>query len=114
MTLQEVCLDAEARIRRIQEILIDLQPESLDRCESELRDVIELLQALLSEEIPVPNEPNRAAVSQLRRTVARLGTQVSLSANLFQGWAQLLLGTGYTAQGKPALAVDSPKASFEI
>ena len=114
MTLQEVCLEAEARIRRIQETLIDPQTELLDRCESALRDVIDLLEPRLTEMPAGPNGPDRAALSQLRRTVAQLASQVALAANLCQGWAQLRLSTGYTAQGRPALTIEGSKATFEI
>ncbi len=114
MTLQEVCLEAEARIRRIQETLIHPQPELLDRCEAELRDVIDLLEPRLAEKPTAPNGSNRMALIRLRRTIAQLGSQVAHASNLCQGWAQLRLSTGYTAQGRPALTIDPPKATFEI
>jgi hypothetical protein len=114
VTLQEVCLDAEARIRRIQATLIDPQPELLDRCQVELEEVIELLQPRVTELLAAPTDSDRAALRRLRQSVGQLGAQVVHAANLCQGWAQLRLSTGYTAQGRPALTLESSKASFEV
>jgi hypothetical protein len=113
VTLQEVCLEAEARIRLIQRTLLDPQPELLDRCRMELGEVIELLEPRVTELLAAPNESDRAALERLRQAVAQIGTRVDQAANLCQGWAQLRLSTGYTAQGRPALPIESPKASFE-
>jgi hypothetical protein len=114
VSLQEVCLEAEARIRRIQATLIHPQPELLDRCEAELRDVIDLLEPQLAEMPTAPNGSDRVVLTRLRWTVAQLGSQVAHASNLCQGWIQLRLSTGYTAQGQPALTIDQSKATFEI
>jgi hypothetical protein len=114
VTLQDVCLEAEARIRRIQETLIHPQPELLDRCEAELRDVIDLLEPRLAEMPAAPNGSDRVILIRLRRTVAQLGSQIAHASNLCQGWIQLRLSMGYTAQGQPALTIDQSKAAFEI
>jgi hypothetical protein len=66
---------------------------------------------------PVSNGPvaaDRNELLRLRHRTRLLGLQVQNAVNLCQGWIQLDLSQGYTEQGRPALPLSEPAASFEV
>ena len=113
MTLKERCQAGEAKLEQISNALLDPRPEILDYCDAELQEVI----GMLSESVDAPVRPavsERYDLLRLRHRTRLLGLQVQNAANLCQGWAQLGLSQGYTDQGRPALPLSEPQASYEV
>jgi hypothetical protein len=72
---------------------------------------------MLSESVDSPARPvssDRRQLLRLRSRVRLLGLQVQNAVNLCQGWTQLGLSEGYTDQGRPALPLSEPQASYEV
>jgi hypothetical protein len=118
MTLKERCQAGEAKLERISKALLDPRPEILDHCEAELREVIAILSepANSSARSPISDRPmasDRNDLLRLRRRIRLVALQVQNAINLCQGWIQLGLSQGYTDQGRPALPLTEPQASFE-
>jgi hypothetical protein len=119
MTLKERCQAGEAKLEQVSNALLDPRPEILDRCEAELREVIEMLSESEDSSVrPVSSErpviSDRNDLLRLRKRIRLLGLQVQTSVNLCQGWTQLALSPGYTEQGRPALPLSEPLASYEV
>jgi len=118
MTIQERCKTAEAKLEEISTALLDYRPETLDRCEAELHEVVGLLACESASASMVSSEPpvsaDRDALLRLRKRTSLLGLQVQQAANLCQGWAQLRLSSGYTNQGTPVLPLSAPQVSYEV
>jgi len=112
-TLVEVCYDIETRIREAQRLLLDPRPETLDRCESELKNVIQILEALVSKPCQEGNPAASIALHQIRNAARRLRLQIEHASNLHLGWMQLRSGSGYTNQGLPVFATVEEQSSFE-
>jgi hypothetical protein len=110
MTLQERCQTAEARLRALSGTLLEPGPQALDRCEAELKDVIELLAAYRN---PRPGASDRAGLVALRAAARSMAVQVRQAANMCDGLVQLHWSTGYTEQGRPALLEGEPQTSYE-
>jgi hypothetical protein len=108
MTLKERCQAGEAKLEQVSTALLDPRPEILDRCETELQEVADLLTSL-----PADSD-GRTDLLRLRRRVRLLDLQVQHSTNLCQGWIQLALSQGYTDQGRPALPPSQPQAIYEV
>ena len=118
MTLKERCQAGEAKLEQVSTALLDPRPESLDRCEADLQDVIVLLEEATAENLPFDranySSSDRSDLLRLRRSVRLLALQAQHAANLCQGWAQLGLSEGYSDQGKPVLAPCEPRSSYEV
>ena len=112
MTLQERCQAAEAKLEAISNALLDCQPETLERCETELHEIAGLLDCTLGI-LTRPVPADRAGLMRLRQRGQLLGFQAQHAANLCQGWAQLQLSEGYTDQGRPVLPASAPQTSYE-
>ena len=110
MTLKERCQAGEAKLEQVSNALLDPRPEILDHCEAELQEVVEVLSA--SSDRPVAADRNE--LFRLRLRIRLLGLQVQSAINLCQGWTQLGLNQGYTDQGRPALPLSEPQASYEV
>lgn len=110
MTLKERCQAGEAKLEQVSTALLDPRPETLDRCEAELQQVI----GMLSESVDRPAASDKNELLCLRNRIRLLGLQVQNAVNLCQGWAQLGLSQGYTDQGRPALPPGEPLASYEV
>jgi hypothetical protein len=125
MTLKERCQAGEAKLEQVSTALLDPRPEILDRCETDLQEVI----GMLSESTDSPASPvssgrpaaaDRPVASdkndllRLRNRIRLLSLQVQSAVNLCQGWAQLGQSQGYTDQGRPAPPPTEPLASFEV
>jgi hypothetical protein len=115
MTLKERCQAGEAKLQEVSTALLDPRPETLNRCEAELQDLIGLLEgyAMLEKE-PRNSSGLKSDLLGLRHTLRLLALQVQNATNLCQGWAQLSLSQGYTDQGKPALQLSQPQSSYEV
>ena len=107
MTLKERCRAGEAKLEQVSNALLDPRPEILSRCETELQEVVDLLES------PPADSDGLAELLRLRRRIRLLALQVQHSVNLCQGWAQLWLSHGYTEQGTPALPPSAPQAVYE-
>ena len=112
-TALEACLHAEARIREVQQWLLDARPEVVDRCQIELQQIVAVLEKLVTEGTCQTNPPASSALAGLRRSAHILRLQIEYASNLCLGWIQLRLGAGYTDQGLPALLAVEPGSSFE-
>ena len=113
MTLTERCQAGEAELDRISAALLDPRIENLDRCETDLREIVSLLESETASRSADPVK-DRGALLRLRNRIRLLALQVQNAANLCQGWAQLSLSQGYTEQGRPALAPSEPHSSYEV
>jgi len=120
MTLKERCQAGEAKLEQVSTALLDPRPETLDRCEADLQEVIALLAGDSPDSSAPPDLSSRPAASdkngllRLKRRIRLLALQVQNAANLCQGWAQLGSSQGYTDQGKPDLPPSEPLASYEV
>jgi hypothetical protein len=113
MTLKERCQAGEAKLEQISNALLDPRPEILDHCDAELQEVI----GMLRESADAPARPavsDRSELLKLRHRTRLVGLQVQNALNLCQGWAQLGLSQGYTEQGRPAMPLSEPQASYEV
>jgi hypothetical protein len=116
MSLEENFRQLKSRLQDLQASLCPPDPEWLERCESELRDVIRLLADCAGNRRSSQDsigDSERAALRQLKQAIYRLRAQLEHGLNLCQGWAQLHLSTGYTDQGCPILACGEPNTSYD-
>jgi hypothetical protein len=104
---------AEAKLREVRQMLLDARPEVVDRCQSELQQVVTALERLVSEGALQSNPGVSSALLRIRRSAHALKLQIEYASNLCFGWIQLRLGAGYTAQGLPVLMAREPGSSFE-
>jgi hypothetical protein len=111
-SLLDACAEVEAGIQAAQRLLLDPRAETLDRSESELTRVIQILEALVSKPSPERSPAASASLRQIKRAVRKLGIQVAHASNLHRGWAQLRLGIGYTNQGLPVFVTGEERNSF--
>jgi hypothetical protein len=105
--------DAETRIQRLGQMLLDARPESIERCQSELQQIVALLERLVSEGVHPSSPIASAALLRIRRSARLLKLQAEYASNLCLGWIQLRLGAGYTAQGAPLLVQSEAGRTFE-
>lgn len=110
MTLKERCQAGEAKLEQVSTALLDPRPEILESCESQLLEVI----GLLENEVPTARATDRTDLLRLRRRIRLLALQAQQATNLCHGWAQLSLSEGYTNEGMPALPASAPQASYEV
>ena len=61
-----------------------------------------------------PVASDRSDLLKLRHRTAQLALQVQNAVNLCQGWIQLGMSQGYTDEGRPALPLSEPQASYEV
>jgi hypothetical protein len=110
----ESCLAAEARIQVVEKLLLEAHPDTLDQCETELREVTVILEELVSTGKRDWTPEYRAAFQRIQQTTGRLRRQVEHASNLWAGWLQLRLGTGYTERGRPVYSSREPGSNFEV
>jgi hypothetical protein len=113
LTVLDACVRVEARIHEVRQKLLDARPESLDRCESELSQIVAMLEGLVAGGELARNPPVSSALMRIRRSAHALSLQVEYASNLCLGWIQLRLGAGYSADGLPVLVTGDPGSSFE-
>jgi hypothetical protein len=112
-SIDDACLLAEAKLLEVRKMLLDPRPEAVDRCQSELHEVVTVLEQLISGGA-LPSDPGvSTALLGIRRLAQALKLQIGYASNLCFGWIQLRLGTGYTAQGLPVLIAGEPGSSYE-
>jgi hypothetical protein len=114
MTIQERCQAGEAKLEQVSNALLDPRPEILNVCETNLQEVITLLAGEPPDSIGRPVVSDRKELLRLRHRVRMLAMQAQNAVNLCQGWTQLGLSQGYTDQGRPALPLSEPLASYEV
>ena len=122
MTLKDRCQAGEAKLEHVSNALLDPRPEILEHCETDLQEVMTLLEGLLESDLAdpaagvVPSDrlADKRALLRLRNRIRLLDIQAQQAGNLCQGWAQLGLSAGYTDQGRPALPPSEPQASYEV
>jgi hypothetical protein len=123
MTLKQRCQAGEAKLEQLSNALLDPRPEILEYCEAELQEVVAILTGEPADPVAAPavsDEPvaadraDRNDLLRLRHRTRLLGMQVQNAVNLCQGWIQLDLSQGYTEQGRPAVPLSEPVASFEV
>ena len=110
----ESCHSAEAMIQAVEKLLLQPRPEILDRCETELRDVIGILEGLVYAGKRDWTPEAGAAFQRIKQTAGRLHRQIEHASNLWAGWLQLRVGTGYTHQGRPVFSSREAGSTFEI
>jgi|SRR5580704_1393253 hypothetical protein len=110
----ESCHAAEARIQVVEKLLLESRPGSLDQCEMELREVAIILQQLISEGKRYWTPETGAAFKRIKQAAGRLQRQVQHASNLWAGWLQLRLSTGYTNRGRPVFSSGEPGTTFEV
>jgi hypothetical protein len=113
VSVDDACLHAEAKLREVSRLLLDIRPEAVERCQSELQQVIAALERLVSAGLFQANPRASATLVRIRRSARALRLQIEYASNLYFGWIQQRLGTGYTRQGLPVLAAREPGSSFE-
>jgi hypothetical protein len=112
-SIDEECRDAEAKLSELRQLLLDVRPEALERCQGELRQIVAMLEGFVAQGA-LPRHPSvSSALLRIRRSAYILGRQIEFASNLCFGWIQLQLGAGYTQQGLPVLAAGEPGSSFE-
>lgn len=112
MKLEEHCLEAEARLRGLEERLREFRPEAMDHCLQEIPRVLDSLQQWIASPGPV-DARDRDALKTLRETTGRLLLRAEYGNHLCQGWIQLRLGVGYTNQGRPWVLGAESSATYE-
>jgi hypothetical protein len=112
-SVDDAFLYAEGKLREVRQMLLDARPESVDRCQSELQQVVAVLERLVSDGALQTNPSVSSALLRIRRSAHALGLQIEYASNLCFGWIQLRLSTGYTAQGLPVLRASEPGSTFE-
>jgi|SRR5271170_55822 len=112
-TILEACLGAEVKLREARQFLLDSRPEAVERCQSELQQVVAVLEKLVAAEPLQSNPPASSALLRVRRLAHLLRLQIEFASNLCSGWIQLRLGAGYTEQGLPVLVRRESGSSFE-
>jgi hypothetical protein len=112
-SIEAACLHAEAKIREVSRLLLDIRPEAVERCQSELQQVIALLKGLVSERAFQANPRVSSTLVGIGRSARVLKLQIEYASNLYSGWIQLRLGAGYTQQGLPVLVRGESRSSFE-
>jgi len=110
MTLKERCQAGQGKLEEISTALLDPRPAVLDHCEVELHEVM----VLLDPRSVGSTRADRDDLLRLRRRIRMLALQTQQAVNLCQGWVQLGVSAGYTNQGKPALPLSEPRASYEV
>lgn len=109
----ESCHAAEAKIQDIEKLLLEPSPEILERCERELREVIGLLEGLISAGKRNWSPEAVDGLYRIQRKACSLRKQIDHASNLWAGWLQLRLGTGYTERGRPVFSGQEPGSTFE-
>ena len=112
-SINDACLHAAAKLGEARQLLLDPRPASVDRCQSELQEVVAMLEALISKGALPSNPGVSSALLGIRRSAQALKLQIEVASNLCFGWIQLRLGAGYTAQGLPILIPRESGSSFE-
>jgi hypothetical protein len=112
-SIDDACVRAEAKLREVRQLLLDARPESVERCQSELQEVVAMLEALISKGALPSNPGVSSALLGIRRSAQALKLQIEFASNLCFGWIQLRLGAGYTAQGLPILIPRESGSTFE-
>jgi hypothetical protein len=102
-TALETCRHAEAGLREAGQLLLDAQPESVDRCQAELQRVTEILARLVGGGTLQADPLLPPALLRVRQSACALKIQTEYASNLCSGWLQLRIGAGYTDQGLPVL-----------
>jgi hypothetical protein len=110
----ESCRGAEARIHTVEKLLLQPRPETLDQCETELREIILILQRLVSEGKRHWTPETGAAFRTIKQATGRLRRQIEHASNLWAGWLQLRMGIGYTERGRPVYSSAEPGSTFEV
>jgi hypothetical protein len=126
MTLKQRCQAGEAKLEQVSNALLDPRPEILEYCEAELQEVVAILTGEPADSVAAPavsdgprpadraDRADRNDLLRLRHRTRLLGLQVQNAVNLCQGWIQMDLSQGYTEQGRPAVPLSEPAASFEV
>jgi hypothetical protein len=112
-SFEEACRHTEAKIREVRQLLLDARPEAVERCQSELQQVVAVLEGLVSEGACSPDTAASAALLGIQGSARTLRLQIEYASNLCFGWIQLRLGAGYTQQGLPLLATGEQGRSFD-
>lgn len=101
MTPRESCLAAESGLLRVQRLLLDPRPETLEQCLQILSQVIELLENLAAGTSTDWDPAVHVAFDRIRKSARGLQLQIEHGSNLVRGWMQLRFGEGYTRRGMP-------------
>lgn len=97
----EICAQAEERILEVQRLLLEPSTESLDYIRAELAEVIGGLRQIGKAR---PIDPAlRGPLQRLGSSTRTLARQIEHGANLYMGFVQLRLASGYTRQGLPSV-----------
>lgn len=114
MTLKQRCQAGEAKLEQVSNALLDPRPEILDYCETELQELIALLEGEPGDPVAGAVLSDKSELLQFHHRIRLLALQVQNAMNLCQGWIQLDLSLGYTGEGRPAVPLSEPGASYEI
>jgi hypothetical protein len=112
-SIEEACLHVAEKLRGASRFLLEIRPESVERCQAELEQVIAVLENLVSHGDFQYNPRVSSMLAGIRRSACALGLQIKYASNLYSGWLQLRLGAGYTQQGLPVFVTAKTGASFE-
>ena len=95
-------------IRAARQFLLEARPEAVDRCQTALQRVVDILEAAHRGENGLHRSDPllSAALLRIRRSALGIQLQIEYASNLCSGWLQLRLGAGYTDQGLPVLVTD--------
>lgn len=113
MSPQESCQAIEQKIQAAQELIINPSPETMERCLAELSRVASILEGLATGNSRDWSPEVHASFHRVRAAARRLGLQIEHASNLWRGWIQLRMGTGYTRQGLPELTQGTSRSSVE-
>jgi hypothetical protein len=113
MSPQESCQAIEEKIQAAQRLIIDPRPETMERCLAELSRVAAILEGLATGNSRDWNAEVQASFHRVRVAAQSLRVQIEHALNLWMGWIQLRMGTGYTRQGLPELAAGESGSSIE-
>jgi hypothetical protein len=109
----DACRAAEEKLRQVQQLLLDPDPENLETGLTELSEVSATLETLISAGSQDWSPAMPAALRQLKRASDDLRTQIEHASHFWLGWLQLCLGIGYTEQGRPAFVDHEARSCFE-
>ena len=109
----EVCRRAESSLHEIHQWLLDVSPDTVNRCKAEIQDVTLALETLVARAAPKPDPAALSALLRVRQASRRLRLQLEYASNFCFGWTQLRLGAGYTEKGLPVLMPSEARSSVE-
>jgi len=113
ISFDDACRYTDTKLREVRRLLLDTRPEAVERCQSELEQIVAVLEKLVAEGDHPSDTAATAALTGIQGSARDLRLQIEYASNLCFGWIQLRLGAGYSRDGLPVLVTGEPGSSLE-